>query len=297
MRKSYFNNTQVKKFVYNWYLATTILSYAKDDPGLRQEAEQKAHDLLDRLRKNPVLHELTVNPLLLTMIAMVHSYRDALPGRRVELYAEICDVLLGHWRQAKGLTDPLTAAQKRAVLQPLAADMMQQRVRSIAIPDALKVMTPLLKQVGVVDHEIPLFLNELQVSSGLVLESEPDMWSFAHLTFQEYLCAAHWQETGEAVIWDMACWNKLVNESWWHETLRLYAALGDATPIAQTCLELNTITALALAIDLREEARKFDTTMREAITARIEGNLESTDPEIRRWAAEVQLARRLSQRT
>ncbi len=95
MRKSYFNNTQVKKFVYNWYLATTILSYAKDDPGLRQEAEQKAHDLLDRLRKNPVLHELTVNPLLLTMIAMVHSYRDALPGRRVELYAEICDVLLG----------------------------------------------------------------------------------------------------------------------------------------------------------------------------------------------------------
>ncbi len=195
------------------------------------------------------------------------------------------------------MTDPLTAAQKRAVLQPLAADMMQQRVRSIAIPDALKVMTPLLKQVGVVDHEIPLFLNELQVSSGLVLESEPDMWSFAHLTFQEYLCAAHWQETGEAVIWDMACWNKLVNESWWHETLRLYAALGDATPIAQTCLELNTITALALAIDLREEARKFDTTMREAITARIEGNLESTDPEIRRWAAEVQLARRLSQRT
>ena len=33
-------------------------------------------------------------------------YRGALPDRRVELYAEICDVLLGHWQRAKGMEGP-----------------------------------------------------------------------------------------------------------------------------------------------------------------------------------------------
>lgn len=62
----------------------------KEDEGVRQEAKKQANDLLQRLHMRPTLGELTRNPLLLTMIATVHSTRNALPGRRVELYAEIC---------------------------------------------------------------------------------------------------------------------------------------------------------------------------------------------------------------
>ena len=70
-----------------------------------------------------------MNPLLLTMITTVHKERHSLPGRRVELYREICDVFLGKHRASKGLPLDLTPAQKKRVLQPLAWRMMEQNLR------------------------------------------------------------------------------------------------------------------------------------------------------------------------
>ena len=70
--------------------------------------------------------DLAVNPLLLTMITLVHKERNSLPGRRVELYSEICEVVLGKRQAAKDLPSDLTPAQKRRVLEPLAWHMMDR---------------------------------------------------------------------------------------------------------------------------------------------------------------------------
>jgi len=270
-----FTPKQVERFIRNWYLANKLISYGKDDAGVRQDAEKETQDLLKRLRGQPALSDMTVNPLLLTMIAIVHNYRGALPGRRVELYAEICDVMLGHWQQAKGVQESLTAAQKRAVLQPLAAYMMLKKVRMISYQDALQVISPHLKQVGISDKDIPNFPKDVQSGSGLFVEKEASEWSFGHLTFQEYLCAVHWQESGEAVKWNLEEWKKFVSDSWWHETLRLYAAQKDATSIAKACLEANTIPALVLVSEISEEALKLDTNIRKEIEEKLEHSLEA----------------------
>src|SRR5437867_3305603 len=91
-----------------------------------------------RINGSEVLTELAVNPLLLTMIATVHRYRSELPGRRVELYREICDVFLGKRQSARGLESPLdlTPGQKQRVLEPLAYRMMCQAQRKISAADA-----------------------------------------------------------------------------------------------------------------------------------------------------------------
>src|SRR5262249_56040375 len=115
----------------------------KDDDEVRRRARRDAEDLLERLKKLPSLSSLTVNPLLLTMIAMVHRYHGALPGSRVELYNEICEVLLGRWRQARGVKDNMTASQKRSVLQPLAAEMMKRKLREVAPATAMEALLPL----------------------------------------------------------------------------------------------------------------------------------------------------------
>src|SRR4029079_396676 len=44
---------------------------------------------------------LAVNPLLLTVIAIVHWNRKRLPEQRVDLYDECIDVLLGQRKQAE----------------------------------------------------------------------------------------------------------------------------------------------------------------------------------------------------
>jgi len=288
-----FKPEQVERFIRNWYLANKLISYGKDDAGVRQDAEKETQDLLKRLHGQPALSDMTVNPLLLTMIAIVHNYRGALPGRRVELYAEICHVMLGHWGQAKGIQESLTAAQKRAVLQPLAAYMMKKSLRTISAEEATRIISPHLKQVGVSDKDVLNFLRDVQSGSGVMSEKEVDVWSFSHLTFQEYLCAMHWHETGRAEKLSQMEWRWVVSNSWWHETLRLYASLRDATNIAKACIEVKSISSLILANQIREEALQLDQVVREKIEEILEKNLDSKNNELRHIAAEVLLNRRL----
>ncbi len=261
-----FTPQQVECFIRNWYLATKLIAYGKDDRGVRQDADREARDLLQRLQERPRLKDLTVNPLLLTMIANVHNYKGALPERRVELYAEICDVLLGHWHRGIGMNERLTAAQRRVVLQPLAETMMKKKVREMATPDVLAIITPHLSQVGVTEQDFPAFLPDIQANCGVLVEQEKDVWGFAHLTFQEYLCATQWKETGEVAEWDAGQWKTLIAESWWHETLRLYAAQHKATPLVNACLELDSPSALRLAANIAEEALKLEHSLRETVT-------------------------------
>jgi predicted NACHT family NTPase len=295
-----FNFNQTTQFVHNWYLANKIISYGKNDPGVRQDAHLQATDLLTRMRAMPSFSALAVNPLLLTMVTMVHNYRGALPGRRVELYHEICDVLLGHWQKAKGIQDSLTALQKRSVLQPLAAYMMERwnSLEHQAIPtnETMGVINYHLREVGLEENQIQEFLKDLQECSGLFLEKEAGLWSFAHLTFQEYLCASHWRETNKTISWDRNEWLSFIKESWWHETLRLYAAMGDATPLVRACPDVDTIQSLTLAADIAEEALRLRKLERDKISSRLEQGLESDDPERARLAAHVLLNRRLTRR-
>lgn len=287
-----FDSIQVRRFIESWYLANEIISSGnRNDAAVRQRALRDANDLLQRLRVLPSLSALTVNPLLLTMIAMVHRYHGALPGSRVELYADICEVLLGRWRQTRGVTDSLTSAQKLVVLRPLAAYMMEHELRDVTTADALPVIEESLNRVGVTGESIERFLSDLQASSGLLLEREAGRWSFAHLTFQEYLTAAHWLGQGSGVTKD---WSQLVNNSWWHETLRLYAAQGDATPVVRACLQVDSVPALTLAADCLDEARELEPSVRRTAEARVIADLESAEPARRRLAAEVQLSRRLN---
>ncbi len=206
-----FSGEQVARFIKSWYLANEIVSSGnKLDEGVRQRASKDADDLLERLNKPEAraLRELTVNPLLLTMITMVHRYRGALPGSRVELYREICEVLFGRWRQAKGIQENITADQKRTVLMPLAAEMMKRNIREIDADAALAVIQKPLLRVGIKGDKVKSFLSDLQASSGLVLERDPGRWGFAHLTFQEYLTAAYWL----AEKHDAENWKQLVKE-------------------------------------------------------------------------------------
>lgn len=289
-----FTPQQVRRFIENWYIAHEVLNSGKaDTPPVRQRALADAHDLLKRLLQRPALTSLTVNPLLLTMIAMVHRYRGALPGSRVALYAEICEVFLGRWSEVKGVAEKLTPAQKLVVLRPLASHMMNGKLRDIATQQVIQIIADSVERVGVKGGATEDFLRYLQeTSSGLLLERESGRWSFAHLTFQEYLTAAHWiEDKAERAAHN---WGELVNDSWWHETLRLFAAKGDATFLLETCLKADTILALSLAADCLIEAREIAPAVRRAVEERVVTDLESPDPRRRTLAARVRLVGRLN---
>lgn len=143
--------------------------------------------------------------------------------------------------------------------------------------------------MGLANSDLDNFLKDIQASSGLLAEREMGVWSFAHLTFQEYLAAAHFKEQKIHGNW----WQRKVADSWWQETLRLYAAQADATPIVTACLHNQSVTTLTLAADCLEEALKLEASVRQQVEELLIANLESDNQELFKLAAEVKLQRRL----
>jgi hypothetical protein len=240
-----FTDEQVDRFVRGWYLAIERHCNGAEDEDVRHRAQEHSDDLLERLRNAPSLIDLTANPLLLTMIATVHRYRGALPGSRADLYREICEVMLWRRQEAKRLETRLGGDKSEKVLRHLAYAMMAARVRDLPRDKVLVEIRSALRRVSktVTAEE---FLADAG-SNGLLLERESGVFTFAHLTFQEYLASAQLRDHG---LRDVA---RLVEDVWWRETLLLYAATANADPIIEACLRRNTITTLALAFDCEDQ--------------------------------------------
>lgn len=280
---------QVQRFVENWSLENEIVrASGHEDEGVQKRAAVQARELSNLLRKRPALGALSRSPLLLMLIATVQQHQCPLPGRRVDLYAEVCNVLLiglaGSLRVPGGAVseDELAAA-----LEPLASHMMYQRVREISASKAREILDGSLDRLGIRGAAADSFLHDVQASGGLLVERSPERWSFLHRTLQEYLTAVHARVGSQRLPFAA-----FVEDAWWHETLLLHAALGDATPLLNVCLAVNSVSTLTLAGACLEEASEIDPAVRRAVEQRLNTDAESPDRERRRLTASVWLTRR-----
>jgi hypothetical protein len=282
-----FTDEQVIRFIRGWYLAVEHRSTGVEGEAVHLLAESGAEDLVERLRAAPALYELTINPLLLTMIANVHRFRGALPGSRADLYREICEVMLWRRREAKKLTAELRGEQAEKLLMLLAFQMMKRKVRDLSRSEAISVIRPGLSRASqtlTADD----FLEDLK-SNGLLIERENRFHSFTHHTFQEYLAATHVREKGVALL--LA---ENVDDTWWRETTLLYVARSEADPIVQACIESGSATALALAFDCIEQGCELAPDLRKRLDKLLESAFDSsTNLQRRRLMAGVMATRHL----
>jgi hypothetical protein len=280
-----------KLFIRQWYNATeAISSKDKSRSEVRRRAYEESQSLLICLQDMPKLADLSVNPLLLTMICMVHRYHGALPGSRSQLYDEICQVLLERWRQQRGMRDTHSSNQKLEILRELAAWMMQERVKDINQEDMLAIVSDPLIRIGVsAGREAAIeFMYDLRDSSGLWLEREAGIWAFAHLSFQEHLCADAWVRNAQKCP---ARWSDMLIDSWWRESLLLYATKAtDASPLANAALDGNT-TSKALALQLLDEKINLAAAVRARMECALTVALMSREQEVFVPAAEAWLIR------
>lgn len=283
-----FTFKDMRQFVENWYLQNEIKYHGRNTPAVQREAKQKADDLVKRINDNPPLAAMAVNPLLLTMIATVHRFRGALPGSRLELYAEICDVLLGRRADAKGLATTLNVNQQKAVLQTLALGLMEQRTREFAAALGSQLIREKLAAVAGSDANPAAFLKQVEDLSGLLVEPERGRYEFAHKSFQEYLAASEIKDTHRSPLL-----MENFDDSWWDETIRLYAAQSDATELIRAALQKSSIPALTLAYDCVEEGVAVDPAVQQQLQDALDAGLESNDSERFKLATEVRLSRRL----
>ncbi|MGM3309063.1 GUN4 domain-containing protein [Anabaena sp. WFMT] len=285
-----FSLEQMKLFINSWYLQTEIRSRAgKNNQAVKAEAKKNAEDLIERIINNRAIADMATNPLLVTMIATVHYSGSALPGRRVELYQKICDLLLGTRQAAKKIKAPLTSEQNKSVLQVLALDLMKRETRTFEPAEVENLIASELQKIANITLTPAEFLEQVKDVSGLIVEKEQGKLEFAHLSFQEYLAAAEVKELQqEKILIDNFC------NSWWAETIRLYAAQSDATNLIQAALQNQTVASLTLAYDCLKESKKITPQTQNQLENILEAGLTSQDPKIAQIAAQVKLARRLN---
>src|SRR4028119_1352587 len=267
-----FNLKQMEQFIGSWYLETEVISHAgQDDAGVRADAKQQADDLIKRIKNSKPLADMAVNPLLLTMIATVHRRGSALPGKRVELYKEICQVLLERRQRAKNMAEALTAKQKQSVLQVLAFELMQQKTRDFKLSDGIDRITDKLANVAGSGANPEEFIQQVRDVSGLLVEKEVGVYEFAHLSFQEYLAAVQIKESNQE---NLLIGN--IHQSWWAETIRLYAAQSNASNLIRTVLGMPSpsVEVVALAYDCLEEGLSVNPDVRQQLEQRLNADLE-----------------------
>ena len=267
-----FSIEQTKDFLQRWYLQTEIMSRAgENDLGVQEEARQQAEELIDKIYNTKAIADMAVNPLLLTMIATVHRRGNILPRKRVELYREICQVLLEKRQRAKKIDDELTATQKQSVLQPLALALMANETREFQLSD-LMFQSLIKYRLQKITRKISPqeFVRQIKDVCGLLIEKDLDRYEFAHLSLQEYLAAVEIKDSNQEEI----LINNL-NDSWWHETIRLYIAQSDATNIIRAAFKSPTVESMALAYDCLKEAFSVNAEVRDELETQLNDDLES----------------------
>ncbi len=245
-----FSDQDVEDFVTNWYLA--VETAVEDNRATRQMASDNSADLLQRIRENDRIRRLVDTPLLLTVVALVHQNRTALPQRRAELYDECTQMLLGFWDEQKGGEAARELAQlgelerheKRAILEPVALRLHERReaqeVEGAELRRWLREEFPVLGDAQS-DRRAELFLRVIQERAGLLVESEPDTYRFSHLTFQEYLAARAVADREDYIEYTLA----RRHDPWWREVILL--EVGHlSTPRSRRARKLTTALVEAI---------------------------------------------------
>ena len=215
-----FNRGQIRQFVERWYEHIGILRDMGAD-----EAQGQAELLKIAISNSDRLQGLAERPLLLTLMASLHSWRGgSLPEKREELYNDTVDLLLDWWESPKVVRE---AGGEVIVRQPSLAEWLKvdrDKVRNLLNRLAYEAHAVQVDLVGTADvPEGDLVSGLMQLSknpdanpkrlveylsfrAGLLVPRGVGVYTFPHRTFQEYLAACHLtdQEYPELIA-ELAC--------------------------------------------------------------------------------------------
>ncbi|HEX8652002.1 MAG TPA: NACHT domain-containing protein [Pyrinomonadaceae bacterium] len=242
---------EIKQFVEDWYRVR-----------IENEREREANvqDLIRIMQDedHAAIRELAENPLLLTIVALVHRIDAVLPDERVVLYKKCTETLLNTWHTWKFRdSEPKNRGKvERRNRQRMEAIAHWMHCRSGGTGKNQRAVVPykdlstfLTKHIAEVekttdpDNDAEDLANEflefVKKRAGLLIELGDNQYSFVHLTFQEYLTASHIKTNSElggaAKIWETI--KEFCHDARWHEVIRLLIAGLESNESQQFLIE------------------------------------------------------------
>jgi predicted NACHT family NTPase len=180
-----FNEDQIAVFATKWF----------------QHKQIRADTFLKHLDQNPRIKQLTVSPLLLTLVCLAFEESGDCPSNRSELYQEGIDALLKKWDAKRGIHrdqvyQKLSHQRKKDLLSYIAFITFQQKnyffkqtVVEAYITDYIRNFAQTNLDDDALQLDSEAILHSIEAQHGLLIERAKGIYSFSHLTFHEYFAA------------------------------------------------------------------------------------------------------------
>jgi len=190
-----FYQEQIESFAKKWFVAVAR--------NLEEKGLAKATEFIEKLKQpeNKRVRELSITPILLSLTCLVFNDLQDLPTNRSKLYEQGLNILVSRWDEARGIERDeiyrnLTLPHKLKLLSQIAAITFEQgdyffeqgKIQQLIagylciLPDA--ETDPDSRQLA-----SESVLKSIEVQHGLLIERAREIYSFSHLTFQEYFTA------------------------------------------------------------------------------------------------------------
>ncbi|BAG01164.1 hypothetical protein MAE_13420 [Microcystis aeruginosa NIES-843] len=184
-----FDDQQIQSFIEHWF---------SSELDRKNETAKNCWELLQK-KEYKSTKELAHTPLLLTFLCLVYDENQSFPTNRSRLYQDALRILLEKWSAEKRLPnrglvyENLSIEQEEILLSEVAyqnfvADKLFLEKREIVkqIKDHLK------QNLNAPQHlDGEKVLKTIEIEQGILVERARDIYSFSHLTLQEYLTAQY----------------------------------------------------------------------------------------------------------
>ena len=251
-------------------LGESIGRSKQEEVELHAKYQARAQLLIDNLGRNQGLRTLAPNPLLLSLIVLVHMVKIELPEQRHLLYRDCVEILTERWEAVRSdmtghmsikAVEDLDLSQKIELLRKLALHMQKQRR-----PGGEQILLPRHELEAMIADHLPSLissqlaaepekrqqecaqkardlLENIRHKSGILTEKGHNsvgdpVVGFSHLTFLEYLAADAIRQQPDELLH----LTRNLFHAAWRETLLLYVGMGNAAPVMQAALEDSTHT-------------------------------------------------------
>jgi len=146
------------------------------------------------MNQSEFVRDLATTPILLSLICSVFHYTKQIHSKRSQLYQESLELLLEDWDRSRDI-------ERGKLYSRLPIESKFELLCCLAIKKFEKTQYVLFEQAEIEEYISVFFrtgqcksreiLKTIESQNGLLIERTRRIWSFSHLTFQEYL-AARW---------------------------------------------------------------------------------------------------------